>query len=225
MAEWYYAKQGKQFGPVSEEELIAIARSGAIKADDFVWTPGMDNWARAASIPRISLNLDTLSSLSSIEPAYAYGGAVQAGGVEYAGFWLRLVSYIIDMIVLFPVGIVIGIVIAPFLAVAATSPEGLPELTGGAQAVSNLISMATAWLYFSLCESSAWQATLGKKALGLKVVDMQGQRISFLRASGRHFAKIISAIILFIGFIMAGFTERKQALHDIIASCLVIRGR
>jgi uncharacterized RDD family membrane protein YckC len=79
------------------------------------------------------------------------------------------------------------------------------------------------WLYYSLLESSAWQGTLGKKALGLEVTDLDGNRISFGRATGRFFAKIISAIILGIGYIMAGFTEKKQALHDILAGTLVIR--
>jgi uncharacterized RDD family membrane protein YckC len=79
------------------------------------------------------------------------------------------------------------------------------------------------WLYFSLLESSGWQATLGKKALGLEVTDLAGRRISFGRATGRFFAKYISAIILMIGFLMAGFTEKKQALHDILAGTLVIR--
>jgi uncharacterized RDD family membrane protein YckC len=79
------------------------------------------------------------------------------------------------------------------------------------------------WLYYSLLESSVWQGTLGKKALGLEVTDLDGNRISFGRATGRFFAKFISAIILFIGYIMAGFTEKKQALHDIIAGTLVIR--
>ena len=86
-----------------------------------------------------------------------------------------------------------------------------------------LIRTVLNWLYYALLESSAWQATLGKKALGLEVTDMQGLRIRFGRATGRFFAKIISSIILFMGFIMAGFTEKKQALHDMIAGTLVIR--
>jgi len=86
-----------------------------------------------------------------------------------------------------------------------------------------IISTILQWLYFSLMESSAWQATLGKKALGLTVTDLEGRRISFGRATGRYFAKIISSLILFIGYIMAGFTEKKQALHDLIAGTLVLR--
>jgi uncharacterized RDD family membrane protein YckC len=80
------------------------------------------------------------------------------------------------------------------------------------------------WLYYASMESSAYQGTLGKMALGLIVTDMQGRRISFGRASGRFFAKLLTGLIpFFVGYIMAGFTEKKQALHDIIASCLVLK--
>jgi uncharacterized RDD family membrane protein YckC len=79
------------------------------------------------------------------------------------------------------------------------------------------------WLYEALMESSAKQATLGKMLLGLMVTDEAGNRISFARASGRHFAKYISSFTLFIGYIMAGFTAKKQALHDMIAGTLVVR--
>ena len=83
--------------------------------------------------------------------------------------------------------------------------------------------MVVSWLYFALLESSPKQATLGKMALGIKVTDLDGNRISFGRATGRFFAKIISGVILMIGYIMAAFTAKKQALHDIIASTLVIK--
>ncbi len=79
------------------------------------------------------------------------------------------------------------------------------------------------WVYFAVLESSPWRATLGKKALGLSVVDLSGNRISFARASGRFFAKILSSMTFLIGFVMAGFTAKKQALHDMLAGCLVTR--
>jgi uncharacterized RDD family membrane protein YckC len=79
------------------------------------------------------------------------------------------------------------------------------------------------WLYFALMESSQYQATIGKLALGIIVTNMQGQRIGFGQATGRYFGKFISAMMLMIGFMMAGWTEKKQALHDMLAGCLVIR--
>lgn len=149
--------------------------------------------------------------------------------VDYAGFWLRFVAFIIDAIIL---GVVGTIVTLPFMV-----PFGLRDVLRGHGPMGpedffpmmatlmrvSLIRTVLNYLYYALLESSAWQGTVGKKALGLYVTDMTGRRISFGRATGRFFGKIISGIILFIGFIMAGFTEKKQALHDMMAGCLVLR--
>ncbi len=86
-----------------------------------------------------------------------------------------------------------------------------------------VLTIAASWLYEAVMESSSYQATLGKMILGMKVSDLYGNRISFARATGRHFAKILSAMILCIGFIMVGLTERKQGLHDLVAGTLVPR--
>jgi len=185
-------------------------------------------------IPPASTEPPPTPAASQYTPAYV--PPVQAAWqtsarppVAYAGFWLRFVAFIIDAIVLH---FVFTVVTLPFIASMGirgimrgrmpTSPDELIPLMRGLFHLF-LIRTVLNWLYYALLESSAWQATLGKKALGLEVTDMQGMRISFGRATGRFFAKIISGIILFIGFIMAGFTERKQALHDMIAGTLVIR--
>jgi uncharacterized RDD family membrane protein YckC len=164
-----------------------------------------------------------------IPPAQAAWQTSARPPIAYAGFWLRFVAFIIDTIVLYFVGTIITL---PFLAsmgirgimrghVPMSPEEWMPFL--GAFIRLALIRTVLNWLYYALLESSSWQATLGKKALGLEVTDLEGRRISFGRATGRFFAKIISALILWIGFIMAGFTEKKQALHDMIAGTLVIR--
>jgi uncharacterized RDD family membrane protein YckC len=80
------------------------------------------------------------------------------------------------------------------------------------------------WLYSALMERSSKQATLGKMALGIRVTDLDGNRIGFGKATGRYFAKILSALILGIGFLMVAFTQRKQGLHDMLAGTLVMRG-
>jgi len=89
--------------------------------------------------------------------------------------------------------------------------------------LSNIWNVILTWLYYTLSESSGSQATLGKKALGLVVTDEAGHRISFGRANGRYFGKIISGLLLCIGYLMAAFTDRKQALHDIMAGTLVLK--
>ncbi len=142
--------------------------------------------------------------------------------VRYGGFWIRVIAAIIDailvQIVVFPLATIVGMVIG-FAGVAAhsTGPE-LQMFSGG---VGGIIGLVGGWLYSAFMESSTRQATLGKMIFNMKVTDLQGQRISFGLATGRHFAKILSGIILCIGFIMAGFTEKKQGLHDVIVGTLV----
>jgi len=153
--------------------------------------------------------------------------------VKYAGFWFRFVAYIIDDFILGIVGFFLSIPFVGaivFFAFRIAEAEGDTEkiflgIAGILGAVLMLIMVITVvgWLYYALMESSKQQATLGKMALSLKVTDMSGNRISFGRATGRYFGKIISGAIFMIGYILAGLTEKKQALHDIIASCLVIR--
>ena len=135
---------------------------------------------------------------------------------EYAGFWRRLVAYIIDGLLLGIVGrLIFGGFALPFLF--------FPKMKSLMGPNFFFTYFSLGWIYFALMESSYRQATLGKMALGIMVTDLEGKRISFARATGRHFSKIISGFILFIGFIMAAFTQKKQALHDLIADCLVIK--
>jgi uncharacterized RDD family membrane protein YckC len=137
----------------------------------------------------------------------------------YAGFWLRFVAYIIDSILL---QIVLG-VLSAFLGMGAGLAGAGSDALIGVQLGSVSVMLVGQWLYFAFMESSTWQASLGKKALGLVVTDEHGERISFGRATGRYFGKILSSLILLIGYMMAGWTERKQALHDMLASTLVYK--
>lgn len=140
---------------------------------------------------------------------------------NHAGFWIRVLAYIIDTFILMVASGVLG---AMFGISMLGSGNDLSDPTGGANLLMNLVSIIIGVAYFAGMESSTWQATLGKKALGLVVTDVSGNRITFMRGVGRYFAKILSAIILFIGFIMVAFTERKQGLHDILAGTLVLKG-
>jgi len=139
--------------------------------------------------------------------------------VAYAGFWLRVVAYLIDSLIL---GIFLGIVVLMPLMAQAGIPADNPWVlfTGSSRQILgiNLLMTMAGWLYWAGLESSAWQATPGKRALGLQVTDLDGRRVSLARASGRHFGKLI-----IVGCILAAFTPRKQALHDILAKCLVLR--
>ncbi|HMP98290.1 MAG TPA: RDD family protein [Cyclobacteriaceae bacterium] len=154
---------------------------------------------------------------------------------NYAGFWLRFVAYVIDYIIIY---VVQSFLILPILGVmgitVATQAQNMDAMSEAeifamvgafiaAMGTVILISTALSVLYYSLMEASKYQATLGKLALGLKVTDTNGNKIDFVKALIRNLGKILSAFILMIGYIMAGFTDKKQALHDIIASTLVVK--
>ena len=133
---------------------------------------------------------------------------------NYAGFWIRVAAYLIDLFILIAVAFVISLA----TGVSLVDVEGQAEYT-----IADFLNLVVGIVYFVAFESSAMQGTPGKRALGLIVTDTNGNRISWLRALGRYFAKILSGLILLIGYIMVAFTERKQGLHDMIAGTLVLK--
>jgi uncharacterized RDD family membrane protein YckC len=144
---------------------------------------------------------------------------------NYAGFWLRVGAYLIDLLLITAITCPIGIAVGAFAAFAQQGgDEGAQVASLAMQMIVNVISIFAGWLYSALLESSSWQGTVGKKVLGIRVTDEYGNRIGFGRATGRHFAKIISSLICLVGFIMAAFTEKKQGLHDMMAGTLVLQG-
>ncbi len=161
--------------------------------------------------------------------------------IVYAGFWKRAAAYLIDHIILL---IISPIWFIPIFIIFSPSSLFMPNDTSTLKYVSQNyaqppdadvliqlylfliivsgVSSIIGWFYFALLESSVKQGTLGKMIVGIKVTDNEGKRISFARATGRYFAKYISAIFFSFGFIMAAFTAKKQALHDLIADTLVL---
>ena len=131
----------------------------------------------------------------------------------YGGFWIRALALLLDNVVMIAPMIVIAI---PFIFFV---PEDMPDK----QLIGSLVKAGAFWIYFTVMESSPWQGTVGKMLLGLRVTDLDGQRISLARANARAFGKVLSGISLGIGYLMAGFTEKKQALHDHVAGTLVVR--
>lgn len=177
---------------------------------------GTENSTQTRFCRNCGFNLKTIVIEHPIQPTQI-PAPVQAVPVtvQYAGFWLRLVADLIDTIIFW--------IINYFIDLAA----GFQPL-GRNDEIQYIIwvflwGTIVNWLYYALMESFGTQATLGKMALGLKVTDLNGNRISFSRATGRHFAKWLSVLIFSIGFFMIAFTEKKQGLHDMIAGTLVVK--
>jgi uncharacterized RDD family membrane protein YckC len=124
--------------------------------------------------------------------------------VEYANFWTRFIASLIDGLILMIPNLIINFLVDDLL-------------------IKSVLPYLIFWPYYAILESGEGQGTIGKKVMKIKVTDMNGERITFMQATGRYFGKIISALILLIGYIMAAFTSKKQALHDIMAGTLVVK--
>ena len=163
--------------------------------------------------------------------------------VSYAGFWKRFVAYILDQLILGFARLIIFVPLWLFILAGFfidhdfekfenytnTSAQHFHSLPISLittiifiALIFGLINIIAEWLYYAMMESSKKQATLGKMIMGIKVTDLYGQKISFGKATGRYFGKILSGLILGIGYIMVAFTEKKQALHDILSNCVVV---
>lgn len=126
----------------------------------------------------------------------------------YAGFWKRFAAHLIDSI----------IILVPLLTIITIIRNRGDSFDENDRMVFAVIF---GWLYFAISECSSAQATFGKRIVKIKVTGIDGSRIKFGKATGRFFGKFLSAIIVFAGFIMVAFTEKRQGLHDIMSGCLV----
>ena len=245
--EWYYASGGQQQGPVPLDTLRQMLAAGQVQPGDLVWTQGMPNWSPANNVPGL---MDAPGGAGAVapqpqpQPPYGapqlqYGAAAYPGyppgqvgyysptqQFVYAGFWLRFAAAFIDGLIIVVPLLAVGI--ALFFALGLQDELNKPPgQTSPEMVILDLtlraIGVIVGWLYFAYQESGPRMATIGKRAVGIVVTDLNGGRISFGRASGRYFGKILSNCTCYIGYIMAGFTAQKQALHDMIASTLVIR--
>ncbi|HEX6225677.1 MAG TPA: RDD family protein [Chryseolinea sp.] len=153
----------------------------------------------------------------------------------YAGFWLRFAAYLIDYIIIYTVQSFVFVPVLGLMGISFASKMDNVENMSDAETMGMAMSFAAimgatallttiiAILYWSLMESSKYQATLGKMALGLRVSDVDGKNLDFVKSLIRNVCKIISGMIFGVGYIMAGFTEKKQGLHDMIAGTLVVK--
>ncbi|MUG21849.1 RDD family protein [Paenibacillus macerans] len=160
-------------------------------------------------------------------------GSLRMGQI-YAGFWKRFCAYILDLFVVNIIVLVITLIFSlidklflrflmSFISLGIKQWFYFFEFYEWIGWITRLLLTAFgAWLYYAIMESSKWQGTFGKMALGIVVVNRRYERMSFLRASGRFWGRFLSVLSLYIGFIMAGFTEKKQALHDKIAQTYVV---
>lgn len=244
--EIWIGRDGERHGPYKEEDVRQWLRSGQVSPKDLAWHEGLADWQPLSTLFPAD-QPDATASTPAADAVAAYSAASEplqplpqtttAALEDYAGFWKRVAAFILDSIVLYIPNLLIMKSMGSDAAEAAMKqailaapgdPNAMLAAYGhfySTMGTAMMITTVMTWLYFSLCESSAWQATLGKLALGIRVTDLQGNRISVARALGRYPAKLLSYLILCIGFLMVAWTRHKQGLHDMIAGTLVLNGR
>lgn len=236
---WYFVDLlGQRKGPVTQQQLIDAVSDGRIRPATLVWRDGLAQWQPFSAmehelrpshdaVPPLphgmpSASVETNPFATSPSGFVAdWGYASHAGTVVYGGFARRLLAFMLDSLILWILGIVIGAIIGFIIGAAGG------VTTGGVNRPLILLLVYPALfllslLYYSLQESSSYQATLGKRALGIKVTSLDGKPIGWGRAVGRWFGRILSGLIFCIGYLLALFTSRKQALHDMLAGTLVM---
>jgi uncharacterized RDD family membrane protein YckC/Tfp pilus assembly major pilin PilA len=228
MSEYWIARQGNKHGPFPEDQVRRNYASGRVLPTDLVWTEGMADWKAASQVfgaapPRPAPPAQPARPAQPAPTPYQPPAAVVrdegdsdlGGEVTYAGFWVRFGAVIIDTFIVYIITFLAGAVVGLLFA-AIGGP-------GWATGVAMICGVVGAFLYFTLMESSERGATLGKRVFRLRVVTAEGnERISFARAVGRYFARFVSIIVLYIGYLMQPFTRRKQALHDLICGTAVV---
>jgi uncharacterized RDD family membrane protein YckC len=136
---------------------------------------------------------------------------------SFGGFWIRFAAYLVDVVVLLIPTLLIGFLLHSIIPATNQSEYAFVNL------IDDGFNLLIWWVYTAAFLSSSWQATPGKRICGLKVVDYNGSCVSFGQATGRYFASILSAVTVFIGYLMIAWTARRQALHDMIAGTLVVK--
>ena len=221
---WFYADAGKQLGPLEDDEFDRLVGQGVVRGDTLVWHDGMPAW-QALGVVRGWKNASAAPGFPAVAPSSA------AGQVHYAGFWIRFLARLIDglllgvvnLILRIPLAIMLGVGTGAGLARPGAGMVFLPAIMGmvGISAVIGIAIGVAYEVYFV----STRGGTLGKLALGLKIVRANWSAVPAGLAVGRYFAQWVSGAILLIGYIMAGFDNQKRALHDRICETRVIYSR
>jgi uncharacterized RDD family membrane protein YckC len=240
---WYYAREGRQVGPVSEAELQAQVAAGVIRADTLVWREGMAAWQAYGSLagataagPQQTCSqcgrafaTDELIRFgerwvcAACKPMFVQGlkeGAITPQQFRYGGFWIRLGARLIDFVILGVAGLLMQL---PIMMMQLGSLGGPPSMRlFGLQMFAAALKLSIAIAYETVFVGK-YGATPGKMACGLKVVSSDGSKVSYSRALARYFCTIISGLTLGIGYIMAAFDDEKRSLHDRICDTRVVK--
>ena len=232
--EVWIGRQGERHGPYQEEQIKEWLRSGQLSREDLGWCDGLADWQPLSVL--FPLEKPTPPPAPDVyAPPVPAPQPVGARIGDYAGFWQRFGAWVIDMIVLMIPSMIVMYTLGGMEAYkhlleqvqAGSDMSAAIRQYGEATESSQVASLIITFLYYVLFEASKFQATPGKLALRLRVTDLNGQRVTIGRAAARNvvrLAGLIFGLIPIICYLAVAWTQRKQGLHDLMASTLVLNG-
>lgn len=245
MEKWYYVEDGQRRGPVTDIELRSALKSGKLAPDTPVHNQHMNSWVAANRVPQLRSEPSGSTPPVSDDADLARAQRLLAGlsgNVEYADYARRTMAVFMDMMVVWLVILLVRYLVElttggsapleldPSVRIAPQPGRGLSPWDT-LPALRFIFSIEPAWLalavvtwlvYSFLFESSSWQATPGKRFLGIEVTDEEGQRLSYQQSLIRTSGKVLSVAVLGMGYLLGAVDNRKQTLHDKLARTLVI---
>jgi uncharacterized RDD family membrane protein YckC len=238
-------KSNTPTGPFTREQIADRLRSGDFTLNDLAFVEGLAQWTPLGDVlAKVDGGTPPIPPIPPAPlagaPVYSYAATMQPPAhLVYAGFWIRAAAHILDNLIVSVPFIFIWVIIVSvavgtgvFTQLVQQQRDGQPTAPSPALVGTIILlylflifgRIVVVWLYHAILESGPHEATWGKRIVGLKVTSFSGQRISFKHASGRYFSTFITGMTMGVGYLMVAFTERKQALHDMIAGTLVIKG-
>jgi uncharacterized RDD family membrane protein YckC len=232
--EVWIGRQGERHGPYQEDQVREWLRSGQVSRDDLGWYDGLADW-QPLSVLFPQERPTPPPTPNPYAPPLSQQPVASAAVFDYASFWQRFGAWVIDLIILMIPSMIAAYMLGGVQAYThfMTQIEGNTDLTAAlrdyAQATesSSVASIVITFIYYTLFEASKWQATPGKLALRLRVTDLNGHRVSIARAGARNVVRLMSLVfglIPLICYLAVAWTQRKQGLHDLMASTFVLNG-
>jgi uncharacterized RDD family membrane protein YckC len=233
----WIGRNGERFGPYTDDEIRQWLRDGTCLPDELGWYDGMVDWRPLGELfpeERPVAAADGVPPMPPSPPPFL--GVTDVATPEYAGFWLRFGAWVIDYLILIvpftiiSLGMGLSTIAGAFLEQMKTDQVAAFEAYATAMLPITYVLMVIGFVYYTLFEASKWQATPGKMAVGIRVTDTDGQRISIARSAGRNAVRLTNVLrfpvpLPLICYVVAAFTERKQGVHDLLARTYVLTGR
>ncbi len=221
---FYYVSDGEKKGPYLEADFYELVQQGVIDNATYVWWHGLKQWALFGDVREIYLGqvrLQQSASSGLTQPAFAFNQKTSLSNLSFAGFWIRVAATLIDIFIL--LGIDLGVALLFGFSVFMWSAMEPGSAHGGGTAILAQLFQVLLPILYSVYFVGKYGATPGKKAVGIRIIREDGSPVGYGLALGRFFAKILSALIFYIGYIMIAFTSQKCGLHDYICRTRVIK--